>query len=408
MAKQSSIDFDSIDLGDPKSFEMGISGGVIKNDGPDDHQRMMEGLSFFMKLPRIFVVAISLVVAACTTNYSTLRATGSDDPTAELVIGDESEVVASIEEGIHKTFPAANVAKGADQSFSWYHQPLLDRTTYRLTLRSATGDSGDGKPVTGFYFVVDTSGTQGLVEVRYLNSLKEAIYQEYGRNGLALVRVQNVQESSAGANKGSLVSKVNACFVGITNDPSLAPLSNKVSLGSTTDQTFAMLTNNSRPSAKERTLINLWGQRREECMKLQEKANAAQRVAPQIRSLLNSYSTNLQTLIAQLYLGRLTYADFSSKRQAMTNTTNEAIVNVQAVLARQDAEAQARAEQLSMQATQNMIMALSAVNQGLQQQQTNNLIRQQNTLIQQQTIQSSAPVRLNTTCQFIGRTMFCN
>lgn len=362
-----------------------------------------------IKWVRIFVVSLFFsVLAGCTTNYTSLRTSGSDDASAELVLGEESEVISSIEEGIHKTFPAANVSRGTDQSFSWYHQPLLDRTNYRLTVRTATGDAGDGKPVSGYYFVVDTSGTQGLVEVRYLNPLKEAIYQEYGTNGLPLVRVRNVQEAAVGSGKGSLASKVNACFSEIVNDPVFSPISNKVALGSTTDQTFAMLTNNSKPSAKDRPMIHLWGQRREECMKLQAKANETQRVPPQIRSLLNSYSTNLQTLIAQLYLGNLTYADFAGKRQAMTNTTNEAVVNVQAVLARQDAEAQSRAEQLSMQATQNMIMALSAVNQGIQQQQTNNLIRQQNTLIQQQTIQSNNPVRLNTTCQFIGRTMFCN
>lgn len=50
MAKQSPIDINSIDLGDPKSFEMDISRGVFKSDGPEDHQRMMQALAVFKEV----------------------------------------------------------------------------------------------------------------------------------------------------------------------------------------------------------------------------------------------------------------------------------------------------------------------------------------------------------------------
>ena len=44
MAKQSSIDINSINLTDTKSFEIDLQRGVLKSDGPEDHQRMMEAL----------------------------------------------------------------------------------------------------------------------------------------------------------------------------------------------------------------------------------------------------------------------------------------------------------------------------------------------------------------------------
>ena len=53
MAKQPFIDINSIDLGDTKSFEIDLGRGVLKSDGVEDHQRMMEALAV-MKEVRSF------------------------------------------------------------------------------------------------------------------------------------------------------------------------------------------------------------------------------------------------------------------------------------------------------------------------------------------------------------------
>lgn len=52
MAKQAPIDINSIDLGDTKSFEMDISRGVFKSDGPEDHQRMLDTFAMIKDLPQ--------------------------------------------------------------------------------------------------------------------------------------------------------------------------------------------------------------------------------------------------------------------------------------------------------------------------------------------------------------------
>ncbi len=51
MAKQAPFDINSIDLGDTKSFEVDISRGVFKSDGPEDHQRMLDTLAIIRDMP---------------------------------------------------------------------------------------------------------------------------------------------------------------------------------------------------------------------------------------------------------------------------------------------------------------------------------------------------------------------
>lgn len=50
MARQALFDIHSINLDDTKSFEMDISRGVFKSDGPDDHKRIMEALAMFKEV----------------------------------------------------------------------------------------------------------------------------------------------------------------------------------------------------------------------------------------------------------------------------------------------------------------------------------------------------------------------
>jgi hypothetical protein len=355
-----------------------------------------------------FLIAIfgSILLGACATQYSSLNAVSPQGGVqSEIVIGAEASVFSSILEGIHEIFPAASVQKLSDFSYGWYHQPMLDRTTYRLTVKAAKGVSKDGSSVSGFFFTVNTSGTQGMVEARYLNPLKEEIYKLYEKNGLKLVQVTSALEIPANTG-GSYAGEVKACYEALGSDQALSPLGSKVALQSVSDQNFAMLTNSAKPTKTEQALILTWGTKQEDCMKLQKKANELQRTPPQIRTLLESYSTSQQALIAQLYLGKLSYAEFAAKRQAISSTTNEAIVGVQGVLAKQEADAQARADQIALQANQNMIMALQGVSQVIQQQQTNSLLQQQNNILQQQN--NYVPPRRGTTCNFVGNTMFCN
>lgn len=358
-----------------------------------------------LKLSIAFLVTIML--GACATQYSSLNGSSPQGGIqSDIVVGPEASVFSSILDGIHEVFPAASVQKLSDFSYGWYHQPFLDRTNYRLTVKAAKGLSKDGASISGFYYTVNTSGTQGMVEARYLNPLKEEIYKLYEKNGLKLTQITGVVDIPANAG-GAYAGEVKSCYEALSSDQSLAPLASKVALTSASEQNFSMLTNAAKPTKAEQALILIWGTKQEDCMKLQKKANELQRIPPQVRTLLDSYSTTQQSLIAQLYLGKLSYAEFASKRQTIANTTNEAIVGVQGALAKQEADAQARADQIALQANQNMIMALQGATQVIQQQQTNSLLQQQNNILQQQN-NYVAPRRTSTTCNFVGNTMFCN
>jgi len=353
-------------------------------------------------------LALTLSLFGCATSYTSLNGQATGSGHSEIVVGDSANVMGAIEQSIHQQFPASDVRRSSDNSFSWYHQPLLDRTTFRLAVRGAKGVDEQGKAVSGYFYTINTSGTQGLVEARYVTPLNEAIREAMKARRLSWVSVSSLRETSAIEESATAAAKVRACFDDLAASDALAPIRHKVALGSVQDQTFAMLTDSTKPSADEKRAILAWGNGRDRCMVLQRNENQTQGVPVQVRATLDSVATNQQNLLAQLYLGNITYADFAAKRQAVANTANEAIAGIQAELQKQDAAAMDRARQLAAQADQNMILAIGSISQTMAMQQQNNILQQQ---VTQQSIQNSwsAPTqRLHTTCNFIGSTMFCN
>ena len=60
---------------------------------------------------------------------------------------------------------------GKEKGFTFYTQPLLDRTTYKFLIDKANAITQDGKTVTGYYYSVYAQGTQWFVESRYIQPL---------------------------------------------------------------------------------------------------------------------------------------------------------------------------------------------------------------------------------------------
>lgn len=90
------------------------------------------------------------------------------------------------------------------------------------------------------------------------------------------------------------------CFKNLDSDPELVGLKDKVSLGSTNDQTFTMLSDKSKPTAKEKELLKLWGNKRDTCMKLQRADMQEDRMPLPIVSIANSTNAAAQYLVADL------------------------------------------------------------------------------------------------------------
>lgn len=197
-------------------------------------------------------------------------------------------------------------------------------------------------------------------------------------------------------------SVVNSCFDAISTDPDLQILKDKVGLSSVAEQTFAMLTNNAKPTEAERVAILAWGKRRDECIRRYRVALDRQKVPLAITNVINAAANLTQFLVADLYNGKITYAELARRRQELTNVANDSLAKIQVELQKQTAEARAAASQLALQAQQNMLLARQATNQTL-------MIQQQQQMITKQSLQHTAPSRTVTTnCRWIGDSMWCD
>jgi len=151
-------------------------------------------------------------------------------------------------------------------------------------------------------------------------------------------------------------SKSQKCYDDLKEDPTLAILKEKVALAGVKDQTFAMLADITKPTAKEKEALKAWGNKRDVCMKLRRDEDVTAKAPVSVTTLGDSYHTSSQVLIIDLINEKLTYADYSLKRQALVTFVNDTFGRIQAELRKETADAGHRAEQLAIEAQRNSIM----------------------------------------------------
>ncbi len=306
----------------------------------------------------VFAVLAALSLVGCaTSNFSSLDA--GEKGKSSLVVADLEAVKASIRNAIHQQDPNAAVHESFDGRFDW----VSNTVGYRLEMFVGTGLDGNKQEVKGYFYKISTDMTGYDIE-----PLVESIKSAFASHGLKTEAVSLLSQSTMVQEAQALAEKAQACFAGMADDSRFAVIKTKISFGNASDQTFAMLTDNSKPAPEERQAIRIWGQVREECLALQRTANTALGTTPQIKVLMDTLMTNQQSLIAQLYLGNLTYGDFAAKRQTMANTFKESASNIEAELKKEEKESMDRAE---------MTHAISNI-------------------------------RLTTSCSYIAGTMYCN
>ena len=107
-----------------------------------------------------FIAAIICCLAGCATSFNSIR--NEETGRMELIAGSESELLSAAYEAITRKFPAANVNQitGYETGFSWFHQPLLDRTNLKFLLKEQIGLTNDGLEVSGYSYSIVTYGTQ--------------------------------------------------------------------------------------------------------------------------------------------------------------------------------------------------------------------------------------------------------
>jgi len=175
-------------------------------------------------------------------------------------------------------------------------------------------------------------------------------------------------------------------------DPALNPIRDKVALFNTEQQTFAMRTNTDYVSSEEKSAIALWAQKRDQCQLIERPMWA--KAPPQIAAVANAARQLTDSMIAELYLGRITYGELANRRVKNAAEVRTTLANIQQALAVHNQQAQFQAQQLANQAIANWNAQMQT--QALQQMQ-----RQR---------QMSSPVRdtINCTSNQLGSYTYTN
>jgi hypothetical protein len=176
-------------------------------------------------------------------------------------------------------------------------------------------------------------------------------------SGCAVIQQQKFKEAVA--------QVVQACKSSLA-DPALDPIRTKVAVLDPDEQTFAMRTNTDHVSAQEKPVIALWAQKRDEC-----QANWRRTVAPmlpaQIVAVADSGAQVADSLVAELYLGQISYGELATKRAENKAELNTALANIRQALIVQNQQAQFQAQTVANQAIANWNSQMQT--QALQQMQ---------------------------------------
>jgi hypothetical protein len=149
-----------------------------------------------------------------------------------------------------------------------------------------------------------------------------------------------------------------ACFSSMADNPALAPLKGKVVLKLDGRPDLAMLADDHRPTKRERDAISAWVSEGERCYDLGHDYRAAA-YQPIIAAIIDESMHAIESLVAKLYAGKLTYAEFNQQRQASSDAYRERIAStLQGLRAESNREqADSQAQQASVEAQQRAAAA---------------------------------------------------
>lgn len=106
------------------------------------------------------------------------------------------------------------------------------------------------------------------------------------------------------------IADVYTCIGGLDADTSLWPIRGKVALSSSASQPFSMLADSTTPSKEEAQSLLDWGSKREQCV----KANPFPSNNPYRQHVIEGFNAT-QSILIELYNGRITYGQFARQRQ---------------------------------------------------------------------------------------------
>ena len=185
--------------------------------------------------------------------------------------------------------------------------------------------------------------------------------------------------------QASLVDKAKACFDKIKTQSQLNIISDKLSLGSSDEQTFSMLANINKPTEEEKRAINVYADLRTNCMKEQRKAETIYPLAQQ--QLVMSSRNAIENQLVSLYKGNLTYGQFAQSRKEISEILMAGLIEIDEELQTKAADANARAEQMAVQRS----IAFANITNANANQTAADALKMQSQKIQIPALQRSSP-----------------
>jgi hypothetical protein len=135
-------------------------------------------------------------LTACAGSYMPSQTDSHGNEAHMLILGDEAHVADAIYNAILSEFPSDNIQTTNQKMFAWRHQPFLDATNFRLVIKKGFGTDQSGKRVDGYFYTINTNGTQGFVEMKYIDPLNDAIRDSLSATGLKTASVTTLSEIS--------------------------------------------------------------------------------------------------------------------------------------------------------------------------------------------------------------------
>ena len=136
-----------------------------------------------------WLLVLLLSLTSCTTHY---YSTQEEELGYEVIVGKEDEVLEAVYEAIEKRFPDTSITILAGKTgYSFYHQPLLDRTNFDFVLNKVEVVI-DGNTIEGFVYSIDTHGTQFFADSRYVNPLVEEFKSTLMKRNIMLTKAASI------------------------------------------------------------------------------------------------------------------------------------------------------------------------------------------------------------------------
>ncbi len=114
-----------------------------------------------------------------------------------------------------------------------------------------------------------------------------------------------------------------ACVANLAGDPELAAIAPKFPLFNAYSATPVMLADAGKPALPERGAVELWVAKRNACYE-RGRAWRATNLGPQFVALSDRGHTSFDALATELYTGKISYGEFSTRRIALAQSNDQA------------------------------------------------------------------------------------